>query len=36
LRNLFVPARSKCSAFQTHIHRLSAVVEWKAVARTLT
>ena len=32
LRNLFLPPRSKRSALATHIHRLQAMVEWKAVA----
>ena len=31
LRNLFVPPRSKRSALTTHIHRLQAMAEWKAV-----
>jgi len=31
LRNLFVPPRSKRSALSTHIHRLRAMAEWKAV-----
>ena len=31
LRNLFVPPRSKCSVLATHIHRLQAMAEWKAV-----
>lgn len=31
LRNLFVPPRSKRSALSTHIHRLQAMAEWKAV-----
>lgn len=30
LRNLFVPSRSKRSAFPIHLHRLSAMAEWKA------
>ena len=30
-RNLFVPPRSRRSAFATHLHRLSAMAEWKAV-----
>jgi putative transposase len=34
-RNLFVPARSKRSAFQIHLHRLNAMAEWKAVTRAL-
>lgn len=32
LRNLFVPPRCKRSAFRTHLHRLQAIAEWKAVA----
>ncbi|BCH12889.1 hypothetical protein MesoLj131c_71470 (plasmid) [Mesorhizobium sp. 131-3-5] len=32
LRNLFDPPRSKRSALATHIHRLQAMAEWKAVA----
>ena len=32
LRNLFVPPRSKRSALATHVHRLQAIAEWKAVA----
>jgi putative transposase len=32
LRNLFVPPRSQRSAPATHIHRLQAMAEWKAVA----
>lgn len=28
----FVPPRSKRSALATHIHRLQAMAEWKAVA----
>ncbi len=31
VRNLFVPTRSKRSALATHIHRLRAIAEWKAV-----
>jgi putative transposase len=31
LRNLFVSPRSKRSALATHIHRLQAMAEWKAV-----
>ena len=34
-RNLFVPALSKRSAFQIHLHRLNAMAEWKAVTRAL-
>ncbi|MFI0848346.1 IS6 family transposase [Mesorhizobium sp. IMUNJ 23232] len=30
-RNLLVPPRSKRSALATHIHRLQAIAEWKAV-----
>ncbi|BCH20049.1 hypothetical protein MesoLjLa_69000 (plasmid) [Mesorhizobium sp. L-2-11] len=32
LRNLFVPPRSKRCALATHLHRLQAMAEWKAVA----
>ena len=35
LRNLFVPPKSKRSAFQIHLHRLNAMAEWKAVAGSL-
>jgi len=31
LRNLFVPPCSKRTALATHIHRLQAMAEWKAV-----
>jgi putative transposase len=31
VRNLFVPPRSHRSAFATHLHRLSAMAEWKSV-----
>jgi putative transposase len=31
LRNLFVPPRSKRNAFHTHIHRLTAMIQWKTV-----
>jgi putative transposase len=31
VRNLFVPSRSKRSAFQIHLHRLTAMAEWKAM-----
>ena len=31
LRNLFVPPRSKRSAFHIHLHRLNAMAQWKAV-----
>jgi putative transposase len=31
IRNLFVPSRSHRSALQTHMHRLQAMAEWKAV-----
>ncbi|QEL23727.1 IS6 family transposase [Bosea sp. F3-2] len=31
-RNLFVPSRSSRSALATHLHRLSAMVRWNAVA----
>ena len=29
LRNLFVPSRHKRFAFQTHLHRLNAMAEWR-------
>jgi putative transposase len=32
VRNLFVPPRSSRSALATHLHRLSAMAHWKAVA----
>jgi putative transposase len=32
VRNLFVPPRSHRSALATHLHRLNAVAQWKAVA----
>ena len=32
VRNLFVPPRSRRSALATHLHRLNAVAQWKAVA----
>ncbi|MER9851196.1 IS6 family transposase [Mesorhizobium sp. M0106] len=32
VRNLFVPPRSKRSAFQIHLHRLNAMAQWKAAA----
>ena len=35
IRNPFVPSRSKCSAFQIHLHRLNAQVQWKAVTAAL-
>jgi putative transposase len=31
-RNLFVPPRSRRSALATHLHRLSAMAEWKSAA----
>jgi putative transposase len=31
IRNLFVPPRSRRSAFSTHMHRLNAMAEWKSV-----
>jgi putative transposase len=31
VRNLFVPPRSRRSALATHLHRLTAMAEWKAV-----
>ena len=33
VRNLFVPPRSHRSALATHLHRLTAMVEWKAAVR---
>jgi transposase-like protein len=35
LRNLFVPPRTKRSAFAVHLHRLRAMTEWKTVTGTL-
>ncbi|RUM95071.1 IS6 family transposase, partial [Pseudaminobacter arsenicus] len=35
IRNLFVPPRSKRSAFQNRVHRFLAIAEWKAVAGTV-
>ncbi|UIK01261.1 IS6 family transposase (plasmid) [Rhizobium leguminosarum] len=32
VRNLFVPPRSKRSAFQNRVHRIQAIDEWKAAA----
>jgi putative transposase len=32
VRNLFVPPRSRRFALATHLHRLNAVAQWKAVA----
>jgi putative transposase len=32
VRNLFVPPRSSRSAFATHLHRLNAMAEWRAMA----
>ena len=32
IRNLFVPPRSRRSALATHLHRLTAVAEWKSAA----
>jgi putative transposase len=31
VRNLFVPPHSRRSALATHLHRLTAMAEWKAV-----
>lgn len=31
VRNLFVPPHQKRSALATHIHRIRAMAEWKAV-----
>jgi putative transposase len=35
VRNLFVPPRSKRSAIAVHLHRIRAIVRWKAVAGTI-
>jgi putative transposase len=32
VRNLFVPSRSRRSALATHLHRLTAMAEWKSMA----
>jgi putative transposase len=32
VRNLFVPPRSHHPALATHLHRLNALAQWKAVA----
>ena len=32
VRNLFVPPRSHRSALSTHLHRLDAMAQWKAIA----
>jgi putative transposase len=32
VRNLFVPPRSHCSAFATHLHRLKAMAVWNSAA----
>jgi putative transposase len=32
VRNLFVPPRSRRSALATHLHRLTAMAEWKSTA----
>jgi putative transposase len=32
VRNLFVPPRSRRSALSTHLHRLDAMAQWKAIA----
>jgi putative transposase len=34
VRNLFVPPRSRRSALATHLHRLAAMAEWKAVTES--
>ena len=34
VRNLFVPPRSRRSAIAVHLHRLSAMAEWKSVTLT--
>ena len=36
VRNLFLPLRSKRSAFQNRIHRIHAIGEWKAAAEAMT
>jgi len=36
VRNLFVPARSKRSAMDVHLHRLRAIAQWRAMARLAT
>ena len=36
VRNLFVPPRSKRSAFQNRVHRIQAIAEWKAAAGAMT
>jgi putative transposase len=36
VHNLFVPPRSRHSALATHLHRLTAMAEWKAVAGATT
>jgi putative transposase len=35
IRNLFVPSRSKCSAFQNQLHRLNPQAQWKSVTGVL-
>jgi putative transposase len=32
VRNLFVPPRSRRAALSTHLHRLDAMAQWKAIA----
>ncbi len=32
VRNLFVPPRTRRSALATHLHRLTAMAEWKSAA----
>jgi putative transposase len=32
VRNLFVPPRTRRSALATHLHRLTAMAEWKGAA----
>ncbi|WP_426409058.1 IS6 family transposase [Bradyrhizobium ganzhouense] len=34
IRNHFVPPRSKRRAFPTHLHRLKAMADWKAITNT--
>jgi putative transposase len=35
LRNHFVPCHQNRSAFQIHLHRLTAIAEWKAAASVI-
>ena len=36
IRNLFIPARSKRSTIDLHLHRLAAMAHWKAVTGAAT